>query len=128
MRRIVYLLVLVLLTRCVVEDEIPADVLPKEKMQDVLGGMVAAGEYVDGFVLKRDSLDSFGTRSRIYSQVLQVYKISREQFDRSFRFYREHPILMKELLDTLNKRLTTLPVVATPQLQPQPAIRDSGIR
>lgn len=114
---------LVLLTACSADDEIPRDVLPREKMQKVLGDMIGAGEWLEGYILKKDTTDSFATRSLVYSKVLQVNHISREEFDRSLRFYREHPVLMKELLDTLNKRLTTLPIVAPPQAKP--VVKDS---
>jgi hypothetical protein len=67
--------------------------------------MMNAGEFLNGYVLK-DSVDSAAQRSKIYGQVFQIHRTSKEEFDKSYLYYRQHPELMKGILDSLIKRQT----------------------
>lgn len=73
-------------------------------MQEVMWDMISAGEFLNGYLLNKDSVDKLAESSKIYGQVLQIHKIKKEDFDKSFRYYREHPALMKALLDSLGKK------------------------
>jgi Domain of unknown function (DUF4296) len=97
--------VLFLLTSCSNKEKIPKDILPKEKMQAVLWSMINAGEFLNGYVLK-DSVDKETESSKVYGQVFQIHRISKEEFDKSYSYYRQHPELMKVILDSLSKRQT----------------------
>jgi pyridoxal biosynthesis lyase PdxS len=88
------------------DNQLPKDVLPKEKMQEVLWGMVSAGEFLNAYILNKDSVDKVAESSKIYGQVFQIYHITKEQFDKSYLYYREHPELMKVILDSLSKKQT----------------------
>ena len=95
----------IFLISCKDKNQIPKDVLPKEKMQEVLWSMINAGEFLNAYVFK-DSVDKVAESSRIYGQVFQVHHITREEFDKSYSYYREHPELMKVILDSLSKKQT----------------------
>ena len=66
--------------------------------------MMNAGQYVSSYVLTKDSIDKIGESTRVYGQVLQLHAISKEQFERSYAYYRDHPELMKVILDSLSKK------------------------
>jgi Domain of unknown function (DUF4296) len=104
----------IIIFSCSDKNKIPKDILQKEKMQEVLWGMISAGEYLDGYVLKKDSIDQVIEKAKIYNHVFQVYHITKEGFDKSYKYYKEHPDMMKKILDSLSKRLTF------PIGQPQP--------
>ena len=91
---------------CKDKNQLPHGVLPKEKMQEVLWSMIYAGEFLNAYVLNKDSVDRVAESSKIYGQVFQVHHITKEEFDKSYSYYREHPELMKVLLDSLNKKQT----------------------
>jgi hypothetical protein len=110
----------VIVISCTEKNKIPKDILSQEKMQVVLWGMISAGEYLDGYVVKKDSLNRIAETSKIYSQVFQVNGITKESFDKSYSYYREHPDLMKVLLDSLGKRQQIAPM-GQPQQRPDTA-------
>lgn len=95
---------LLLIISCSDRKKIPKDILPKEKMQAVLWSMISAGEFLNAYILIKDSIDKVAESSKIYGQVFQVHHINREEFDKSYSYYRVHPELMKEILDSLSKK------------------------
>ena len=101
-----FLFSLLLFNACKDKDKVPNDILSKEKMQEVLWSMITAGEFLNGYILSSDSADKLAESSKIYGQVFQIHHISREEFDKSYYYYREHPDLMQVLLDSLAKKQT----------------------
>jgi hypothetical protein len=107
MRRLSFVFALAIFAvSCYHKTEIPKDVLSTEKMKSVLWDIVSAGQYLTGYVLPKDTTDKIAATEKIYAQVFQVNHITREEFDRSFTFYKQHPEYMVPLLDSLNKRET----------------------
>ena len=100
---------LLLFNGCREKDQLPKDILPKEKMQEVLWSMINAGEFLNGYLLIKDSVDRVAESSRVYGQVFQIHRITREEFDKSYAYYRQHPALMKVILDSLSKRQAYTP-------------------
>ena len=88
------------------DNRLPKDILPREKMQEVLWSMISAGEFLNTYILNKDSVDKVAESSKIYGQVFQIHHITREEFDKSYLYYREHPELMKAILDSLSKKQT----------------------
>jgi Domain of unknown function (DUF4296) len=109
MRKLLFIFIsLFLITSCKDKNKIPKDVFPQEKMQAVLWSMINAGEFLNGYVLYKDSVDKLGESLKAYGQVFQIHHITKEEFDKSYSYYREHPDLLKEILDSLNKRHTKI--------------------
>jgi Domain of unknown function (DUF4296) len=105
MRKLPFLFIaLFLITSCKDKNKIPKDIFPKEKMQAVLWSMINAGEFLNGYVLYKDSVDNLAESLKAYGQVFQVHHITKEEFDKSYMYYREHPDLMKVILDSISKR------------------------
>jgi hypothetical protein len=91
-----------LILSCADKAKVPKDILPPEKMQLVLWDMISAGEFLNGYILNKDSADKVAESSIQYGQVFQVQHITREDFEKSWQYYRDHPALMKVVLDSLN--------------------------
>jgi Domain of unknown function (DUF4296) len=112
-------LIVCIAVSCSDSNSVPRGILSKEKMQNILWDMIDAGEFLDTYALNKDSVDKVAQSSRVYGQVFQVYHITREEFDKSYTYYRQHPSLMKTILDTLSKRQAiSLPAVAEPGQHP----------
>ena len=126
----VFLLTAFLLNSCKTKPDVPADILPKEKMQEVMWSMINAGEFLNGYVLIKDSIDKVLESSKVYGQVFQIHHISKEEFARSYAYYREHPVLMKAILDSLKNKLIYVPGVLQKKEDSMrsKAIRDSAIK
>ncbi|MBL7738529.1 MAG: DUF4296 domain-containing protein [Chitinophagaceae bacterium] len=105
MRKLVPLFLLTgVMIACTDRKEVPKDILKKEKMQEVMWDMVSAGEFLNGYILNKDSVDRFSESAKVYAQVLQFHQVTREQFEKSYLYYRQHPDLMKVIMDSLATR------------------------
>src|ERR1044071_2605830 len=96
--------ILCVLYSCSGGSEVPKDILPPKKMQAVLWDMISAGEFVNAFVIYKDSIDKSAETLKRYGQVFQLHKITKDQFDKSWLYYRQNPEKMRPLLDSLSKR------------------------
>ena len=97
--------VLLLMASCSRKKEVPKDILSRDKMQEVLWSMISAGEFLNAYVLN-DSVKKMTEISKTYGQVFQIHHITKAEFDRSWLYYREHPEIMKVMLDSLSKKRT----------------------
>ena len=96
------LLLISLLTSCGGGDaNRPADVLPPKKMQVILWDMIKADELVSYQSGIDTSVNKKGESIKLYSQVLNIHKISEQEFKRSMEFYQKNPKELKVVLDSL---------------------------
>jgi len=94
---------LIILASCSGKNKLPAGIIPKEKMEAVMWDMMQADVFLSDFVLNKDtSLKKFEEHTKLYEKVFQIHKTNKEQFSRSFNYYRSHPTIMKDVLDSLN--------------------------
>lgn len=101
---------------CSDKNEIPKEILPKKKMQEIIWDMTRAEEFLNGFVFYKDtSVDKVAESQKWYNKIYQIHGTTKAQFEKSYTYYQSHPELMKELLDSVSKR--KLPI--------KPVIRDS---
>ena len=118
MRLIITILVFVGLLGCADKNAIPKDVLPVDKMELVMYDMIRAGEFLNGYVLFRDSVtDKTAECLKWYNKIYQIHKITEADFKRSYAWYQARPLMMQEVLDSIM-------VIPTPPL-PQ-ALADSS--
>src|SRR5258705_6934013 len=111
-----------IITGCKNKNRIPADVIPQKKMQAILWDMMRADQFLSDFVLNKDpSLDKRTESIKLYSRVFAIHHISKEQYARSFSFYKTHPALFKAMMDSLSIPKTEAPT----EMIKQPVPRDS---
>lgn len=109
---------------CTDKDSIPKRVLAPAKMENVLWDMIQAERYSTTF-LKRDSTkDNKLETFKLYDEVFQIHKITREQFVESYKFYLSRPDIMKTLLDSLStmasrKRSEVYKLQKKPEIKPE---------
>ena len=97
------LLIASLVGSCSNKEKIPPDLIPQKKMQLILWDMMRADQFLTDFVLNRDtSLDKTGERLKYYNRIFSLHKISRENFQQSFHYYKQQPALFKMLMDSLS--------------------------
>ena len=104
-RIVLFIAFVVLFAACSNKDQVPDGILSKREMQAVMWDMVRMGEFLNGFVLYKDSsIDKTAVSENWYSKVYETHKINKEQFDRSYAYYEKHPLLLKEILDSLSRK------------------------
>lgn len=96
---------LLILASCTGKNKLPSGIMSKEKMEVVMWDIMQADVFLSDFVLSKDtSLKKFEEHLKLYEKVFQIHKTDKEEFSRSFSYYRSHPIAMKEVLDSLNTK------------------------
>lgn len=126
MRSTVILMALFCLVACGSKSRVPKGILPPEKMEYVLWDVLRSDEFLRDYVLSKDSTLNDTTETiRMYQRVFDLNKTSREEFNASFKYYKQHPVLFKEVLDTLAARGQR---DAEQGMRPRPAIDTNAIR
>jgi hypothetical protein len=112
--------VVLFLFACKGKNKIPPSVLQPKKMQAVLWDVMRADQFLNNYVLIKDSnLNKVSESLKYYDQIFAIHEISQEQFQESFTFYKEHPDLMKVIMDSMSRA----PVVPPTQvIDPAPAV------
>ena len=126
MRYLLTLMILICLAACKDPDARPAGVLPQDKMKLVMYDMMRTGEFLSGYVLYKDeTVDKTGESMKWYNKVWQMHNITEDQFRQSYKWYREHPSQMEQVMDSVM-------VIPTPPNPEQPAdtafVKDSARR
>jgi hypothetical protein len=81
---------------------VPEGVIKPEKMEAIMWDMIQAGEFLNGYVLFRDTTTNQVLESqRWYDKIYSLHNTSREEFIRSYEYYRTHPRLMQEVFDSM---------------------------
>lgn len=66
--------------------------------------MMRADQFLNDFVLNKDSnLNKTSESIRYYQEVLAVHRISAKEFQKSFSYYRSHPVLFRAIMDSLSQ-------------------------
>lgn len=99
---------------CKNKNGVPGSVLPRKKMQLVLWDMMRADQFLTDYVLNKDSsLKRTNESLKYYQQIFAIHKISKEEFQHSLSFYKSHPILLKEIMDSISTPEKASPVKLT---------------
>lgn len=123
------LLLFFFLISCSGKNKIPQGVLPKQKMQAVLLDMLKADEFLTGYVFPNDSaLNRKQESIQLYEQVFRIHQTDRDEFKKSLSFYQAHPSLMKEILDSLNKKQASLSTQRVKPVTTDTTARRGGIQ
>lgn len=91
-----------LLTGCKSKNAVPSNILPQKKMQAILWDMMRADQFLADYVLNKDtSLKQDKESIKLYQQIFAINKVSKEDFQRSFSYYKSHPLLLKVVMDSI---------------------------
>jgi len=88
---------------CTDKDKIPKGVLAKEKMEKVLWDMIQAERFRETFI-RDSSKDLKAETFKLYAQVFEIHKVSKDEFIKSYKFYMSRPDIAREMFDSLATR------------------------
>jgi hypothetical protein len=103
MREVILTLFTVLLISCSASDDLPKDFIQPKEMQQVVWEVLQSDELVLQNRLADSSLNIKNESFRLYDQVFAVHHISRRQFYANYRYYQQHPLKYKELMEGVKK-------------------------
>lgn len=139
--RLLIFIILFFIAGCKSKSGVPSGVVAPKKMQAILWDMMRADQFLADYVLNKDtSLNKTTESLKYYQQIFALHKISKEQFQHSFSFYKTHPVLLKTIMDsiaappkdTIAKVIQTVPisdtVIAKPDTlaKPDTTVKRSG--
>jgi hypothetical protein len=79
-------------------------------MQAILWDLMRADQFLNEYVLNKDSSLNKKTESqKYYQQIFAIHKISREEFLNSFTYYKMHPVSFKPILDSISAPPKAIP-------------------
>jgi hypothetical protein len=105
-RKVIVLIGAVFLFSCGGKNNFPSGVLKPAKMQLVLFDVLRADAFVFDFVKKDAAKLPEAESAKLQQQIFAVHKVSKEEFYKSYEFYKTHPDLMQPLLDSMISKAT----------------------
>ena len=100
------LLSLLFLFSCGNKQAIPSGILKPAVMQKVMWDVLRADAFAFDFI-KRDSTKKPEVENvLLQQQVFAIHKVSKEEFYKSYNYYKVHPDLMQPLLDSMVNKAT----------------------
>lgn len=102
----VALISIVVLFSCGDKNDIPSGIIKPAKMQRVLFDVLRADAFVFDFVKKDSTKNAEAESVQLQQQIFTVHKVSKEEFYKSYDFYKTHPDLMQPLLDSMINKAT----------------------
>ena len=120
------MLSLFLLLSCTNKKDIPAGIIGREKMEQVLWDLMRADQFLGNYVFTHDSTKDRTKESLLYyERIFRLHQTNREEFEKSFAWYRAHPALFKDIMDSLSA-----PTIAGGQDMPAPVVTtpDTGVK
>jgi hypothetical protein len=108
--RISFLLFLCLIfSSCHTRDELPEGILAPEKMQIVFWDYLRSDIYAEDFLKADSSLNIQKESAALQKELFEKHHVSRDDFFRSYRYYSDHPELMRNMLDSMVARQQRMP-------------------
>ncbi len=104
MKGIVFLSVIGLLLGCTQSNDIPADIIPKSKMETILWQLMQTDEFVTSTLIQDSIKGTDQQRIKLYQQVFTLNKVNKEEFNKSYKYYIGHPEISKVMFDSLATR------------------------
>ena len=100
MQKIAVLCFALLLLSCGSGNDIPADIMGIDKMKPIVWDLLRAGSLSD-IQYRKDSAHFVQKSTELYQQVFRVYGITKEEFYKSYDYYKLHPDKNKILMDSV---------------------------
>jgi hypothetical protein len=102
MRTWLLVIFLLFLYACSGTERVPSKYLQPEKMTAVLLDLYTA-DAINTEYSYRDSSFQLQLKNKVFfERVFKLHKITRDQFETSYSFYLEHPVLLKRIVDSLD--------------------------
>lgn len=86
---------------CINNNEVPSDIFNREKMQAIMWDMIQADAFTQQFI-KKDSLKNPAEENaRLQKLIFRIHKVTKEEFYKSYNYYKDHTDLMRTMLDSM---------------------------
>lgn len=104
MRILTGIILLSCIVGCKGNDELPAGILSKEKMQGVFWDIIQVEAYTSQHLKNDISKNASLEDAKLQQRVFAIHKINKEDFYTSYTYYSAHVELMRSLLDSITTK------------------------
>ncbi|MFT3908604.1 MAG: DUF4296 domain-containing protein [Ferruginibacter sp.] len=101
MRKLFAAFILILFFSCGKKKTVPDGILEPRKMQSVFWDYIRADAYSRDFIKKDSTKNDTTENIKLQNRIFGFYKISRDDFYKSYDYYTVHPDLMNALMDSM---------------------------
>ena len=103
MRYFSLLIFLVLIVAChSPKENIPTGIIPPKQMELILWDYLKADAYAAEFLKKRSGVDDSLENMKFQQTIFEHYKITRQDFYKSYQFYCKNPKMLSDIMDSIN--------------------------
>lgn len=93
----------------------PIGIIKPNKMQEILWDVFRA-DALSQQLVKNDSTKIIAEENnRLTIKVFAVHNVTKEEFDKSYAYYSQHPDIMRTVLDSLSAQKIRVDTVVPPQ-------------
>jgi hypothetical protein len=98
---LIFCVFMFLISACASEDKkVPGHIMPVDTIKVIVWELIYAGAYAS--IIKEKDTTATRINTTYFYQVLQLHHISKKVFFESFDFYQTHPVLNKQLFDSVS--------------------------
>ncbi len=90
-----------LMVSCGDRSTVPADVLSQKEMSKVLTDILLAESFVENFSPIKSNEPRDSAIASEVDKVLAIHKVTKENFMKSYRFYKTRPAFFKLIMDSI---------------------------
>jgi hypothetical protein len=87
------------------DGDVPKGILQPEKMQAVMWDVLQAEVFASEFIRVDTTKNTLYENFRLQKKIFSLHQTSREQYYKSYEYYKSKPELMKTMLDTMVVRV-----------------------
>ncbi|MEP6674391.1 MAG: DUF4296 domain-containing protein [Ferruginibacter sp.] len=84
---------------------IPSGILKPEKMQTVMWDIIRADVFTENFIAKDSAKNMSAENIKLQNQIFAINSVSREDYYKSYEYYKKHPVVMTAILDSISQRV-----------------------
>jgi hypothetical protein len=85
-------------------NDVPKGILKPKKMQVVLWDVMRADAFTKNYIAKDSSKNLEEENAKLQQKIFTLNKISKEEFYKSYDYYKVHTDLLKNLLDSMTAK------------------------
>lgn len=101
MKRFLPYLFTLIFVACSSPDQTPSGIISAEEMKPMMWDVMRAQNLAQQMARKDSTLNDSIETIRLTQKVFDIYKVSNEQFKKSYDWYVKHPAVLKEIFDSL---------------------------
>lgn len=99
-----YFLLICLLISCSGKNEMPDGIIDPDRMQEVLWDVFLADSWAQHAKLKDTTIELSDEVKALSAEVFRLNGLSKEEFIKNYSWYRDHPEIFNQVLDSLSSR------------------------